>query len=177
MAELGREAGVTGPTAGKWLSILEASQVVYLLRPHHRNFGKRIRKSPKLYLLDVGLATFLLGLRSREAVLQGPSLGPLVETAVVSEWVKLFRNEGLEPPIYYWRSSGGKEVDLVIEFEGRLHGIEIKATATPTPRHADGVAGWAELAGRDAGAVLACRIDRSTGLRPGIRAVPWHLAW
>ncbi len=79
--------------------MLQTSQVVYLLRPFHRNLGKRIRKSPKLFFMDVGLATFLLGLHSRPAVVQGPSLGPLLETAVVTEWVKAFRGSGLEPPL------------------------------------------------------------------------------
>jgi hypothetical protein len=91
MTELGRRIGVTGPTAKRWLSVLEASQVIYLLPPFHRNFGKRIRRSPKLYLLDTGLATFLLGLHTKESVLQGPSLGALAETTVVSEWVKTCR--------------------------------------------------------------------------------------
>ncbi len=177
LAELGREAGVSGPTAKQWLSVLEASQIVYLVPPYHRNFGKRIRKSPKLYLLDPGLATFLLGLHSGEAVLQGPSAGALVETAVVSEWVKACKNRGAHPGLYHWRSSAGHEVDLVIEHDGRLHGLEVKATATPTPHHAEGLAVWLELAGRSARGALACRVDRPTTLRQGIRAVPWHLGW
>ena len=74
--------------------MLETSQIVYLLQPYYRNYGKRIRKSPKLYLLDPGLATFLLGLHTPEAVLQGPSLGALAETAVVGEWVKACRQTG-----------------------------------------------------------------------------------
>ena len=84
MTQLGREVGVSGPTVKRWLSVLESSQIVYLLQPYYRNFGKRIRKSPKLYLLDTGLATFLLGLHTPQAVLQGPSLGALAETAVIS---------------------------------------------------------------------------------------------
>lgn len=177
LAELGREAGVSGPTARQWLSLLEASQIVHLVRPFHRNLGKRIRKSPKLYLLDPGLATFLLGLHSREAVLQGPSAGALVETAVVSEWVKACRNRGEQPGLYYWRSSAGHEVDLIIEHDGGFYGLEVKATATPTPHHAENLARWLDLAGRSARGVLACRVDRPMALRSGIRAVPWHLAW
>ncbi|MBZ5639909.1 MAG: ATP-binding protein [Acidobacteriia bacterium] len=177
LAELGREAGVSGPTAKQWLSVLEASQIVILVRPYHRNLGKRVRKSPKLYLIDTGLATFLLGLHSPEAVLQGPSAGALVETAVVSEWLKACRNRGEQPGLYYWRSSAGHEVDLVIEHDGKLFGLEVKATATPTPHHADGLARWLDLAGRSARGALACDVDRPLALRPGIRAVPWHLAW
>ncbi len=177
LAEMGREAGVTGPTAKQWLSVLQASQVVHLLPPYHRNFGKRIRKSPKLYFLDPGLASFLLGLHTREALLQGPALGALVETAVAGEWLKMFRSLGLPPTLTFWRSSGGEEVDIVFEHGARLHGIEVKATATPTPRHADTLARWLQLAGKRARGVLACRIDAPVTLSPGIRAVPWHLAW
>jgi uncharacterized protein len=177
LAELGGELGVSAPTVRQWLSVLQTSQVVYLLRPYHRNLGKRIRKSPKLYLMDAGLATFLLGLHTRSAVLQGPSLGPLVETAVVTEWVKAFRGAGLEPPLSFWRSSDGREVDVVIEYGGRVHAIEVKATETPVPAHAANLAVFATLAGRATRVALACRIEAPLALRPGIRAVPWHLAW
>jgi hypothetical protein len=175
--ELAREAGVSGPTAKKWLSVLQASHVVHLLTPYHRNLGKRIRKSPKLCFVDPGLATFLLGLHSRDALLHGTSLGPLVETAVVGEWLKAFRNFGLPPAIHFWRSSAGEEVDLVMEHEGRLYGIEVKATATPTPHHAEALARFISRAGPTARGVLACRVEAPVALRPGIRAVPWHLAW
>jgi predicted AAA+ superfamily ATPase len=177
LAELGGELGVSAPTVRQWLSVLQTSQVVYLLRPFHRNLGKRIRKSPKLYLMDAGLATFLLGLHTRPAVLQGPSLGPLLETAVVTEWVKAFRGAGLEPPLSFWRASDGREVDLVIEYGGRVHAIEVKATDTPVPGHAASLAAFAALAGGATRAVLACRIGAPAPLRPGVRAVPWHLAW
>ena len=177
MADLGRDAGVTGPTVKHWLGVLEASHVVHLLQPYHRSFGKRVRKSPKIYITDPGLTTFLLGLHSRDAILQGPSVGGLVEAAVLGEWLKAFRCRGIQPPLYFWRSSNGHEVDLVIEYGGRLHALEIKATATPTPQHTAGLARWLEFAGPGARAALACRIDQPVGIAPGMRAVPWHLAW
>ena len=177
MSELGREVGVSSPTAKRWLSVLQTSQIVYLLQPYYRNFGKRVRKSPKLYLLDPALATYLLGLHTKESVLQGPSLGALTETTVVSEWLKAFRQRGEKPSLYYWQSSGDAEVDLIIERGGQLYGLEIKATATPVPRHADRLAKWLELAGSSSRGAIACRIDRPAALRPGVRAVPWHLCW
>jgi predicted AAA+ superfamily ATPase len=177
LTDLGREVGVTGPTARRWLSVLEASHVVHLLPPYHRNFGKRIRKSPKIYLLDPGLATYLMGLHSAEAVLHGPSLGALAETAVISEWLKAVSQAGEDVDLFFWRSSDGIEVDLVLEHQGSLHGLEVKATATPTPHHADALARWLKLAGGQASGAVACRVERPTSLRPGIRAVPWHLAW
>ncbi len=177
MVDLGRDAGISGPTVKQWLTILQASQLVHLLQPYHRNFGKRLVKSPKVYVTDPGLATYLLGLHSRTAVMQGPSLGALTESAVLGEWLKTFRAHGRHASIHFWRSSAGQEVDFILEHDGKLFAIEVKATATPTPRHADGLSAWLDLAGRGARAVLACRVEEPMTLRPGIRAVPWHLAW
>jgi predicted AAA+ superfamily ATPase len=174
---LGRDAGVSGPTVKRWISVLEASQIVHLLPPYHRNFGKRLIKSPKLYFVDAALACYLQGLRSPDAILSGPSAGALMETAVVAEWVKAFRTRGERPPLTFWSSRGAAEVDLLIEWNGQLHGMEVKTTSTPTPHHADGLAAWMELPHGAAHAVLACGIDRAQPLRPGIRAVPWHLKW
>ena len=176
LADLARDVGVSPPTANRWLSVLEASQIVYLLRPYHRHFGKRLTKAPKLFFVDPGLAAFLAGLNDRAALLHGPMLGALTETAVVSEWVKLFHGAGLQPPLYFWRARD-LEVDLLIEWGQRLWALEVKATATPTPHHADALVRWLALAGPDARGVVACQVARPTALRPGVHAVPWHLAW
>jgi uncharacterized protein len=175
MSQLGREIGVTGPTVKHWMSVLETSGVVFLLPPYHRNLGKRIRRSPKVILLDPGLATFLLGLHSAEAIRQGPSFGALVETAVVTEWVKAFRQRGLRPDLWFWQSSSGQEVDLVLEWEGITYGIEVKSTSTPNPVHAEGLARWRVAVGPSARAALACPVRTPRTIRPGIRAIPWCL--
>jgi uncharacterized protein len=177
LAELGREAGVSAPTARQWLSVLEAGQVVFLLPPYHRNLGKRIRKSPKLYLADPALARFLLGLHSRQAIIQGPSFGALAETAVISDWWQTIRNLGARPQPFHWRSSKGTEVDLILEHDGEVYGIEVKATATPTPRQVEGLVEWRGLAGKRVHTVLACQVEQPVTLAPGVRAVPWHLSW
>ncbi|MBL8843998.1 MAG: ATP-binding protein [Planctomycetes bacterium] len=176
-SDLARELGVSAPTAKRWLSVLEASHVVTQLRPWHENFGKRLTKAPKLIFHDPGLAAWLLGLHQREALQAGPSFGALFETAVAGEWLKAFHHAGEPPALHHWRSSGGLEVDLVLERDGRLYAIETKATATPTPRHAEGLAKWLALAGPRARGVVACRVESPVTLAPGIRAVPWHLAW
>ena len=100
-----------------------------------------------------------------------------METAVVTEWVKAFRQRGEMPSLYHWRASGALEVDLVVERNGHLYGLEVKATATPLPGHAESLARWLDLAGAHAHGALACNIDAPVALRPRIRAVPWHLAW
>jgi uncharacterized protein len=175
LADLGRDVGASGHTIRSWLSVLEASHVVYLLRPYHRNFGKRLTKSPKIYFLDPGLASFLTGLHDAEALEHGPSFGALFETSVVGEWIKAFRAAGEVPPLYFWRSSSGLEVDIVVERNARLYGIEVKATSTPLPRHAEPLREWLSMAGAAARGVVACRTDVRLSIAPGVAAVPWHL--
>lgn len=174
--DLARDVGIAPTTARRWLSVLEASQVVHQVQPWFENYGKRIAKASKLVFLDVGLCAALMGLRSVEAMQNGPAAGALAETAVIAEWIKAFRSRGHEPRIYHWNAHGGVEIDLVIEWDGRLHAIEVKSTATPTPTHAAGLRQWLGWAGPSARGAVACLVDRPTSLVPGIRAVPWHLA-
>ncbi|RMF86458.1 MAG: ATP-binding protein, partial [Nitrospirae bacterium] len=134
-AALAREVGISQPTAKAWGDLLQASYVAYLLRPFHRNYGKRVVKRPKLYLLDPGLVCTLTRQPSGEAALAGPLGGPLLEGWVVAEAVKLFANLGRRPDLYFWRSHDGLEVDLLVGVAGRLLPVEVKLTATPTPRH------------------------------------------
>ena len=172
LTRLARDVGISAPTARRWLNVLVTSRLVHLLPPYHRNFGKRIRKSPKLHILDPGLAGWILGYRTRAAIMQGPALGALAESAVVSELVKAAGHGGGRAQLFHWQDASA-EVDVVVEIDGRLYGIEVKATRTPTPRHAVHLARWCELAG--ARGILACRTERSHTLGHGIRAVPWHL--
>lgn len=174
LADLARDAGISHPTARQWLHVLEASHQVMLLRPYHANLGKRLVKHPKVYFLDTGLACFLVGLHDEAAVLDGPMGGPLVETAVVVEFVKALAHRGEPPALWFWRASDGLEVDLLLERGGRLHPIEIKSTATPRPAHAEGLRRWRERAGtRAADGLLVADVPGSHALIPGVRVVPW----
>ncbi len=176
LSDLARDASVSVPTAKTWLSVLEASHELFLVPPHHRNFGKRLVKAPKLYFTDTALAANLAGLSSEATLLKGPMAGALFETAVVAGWRKAFFNRGLMPSIFHWRSSDGLEVDLLIEREGKLHAVEAKLTASPGAGDAHALSKWLALAGSEAaGAVVACDINESIALLPGIRAVPWWL--
>ncbi len=175
LTDLARDAGVSPPTVRQWLSVLEASHQVLLLRPHFENLGKRVIKSPKLYWLDTGIVSFLLGLRTGEAVLRGPLAGPLFETAVVANLAKLFYHRGLPPPLWYWRSRDGWEIDLLVELEGKLHPVEIKSTTTPRPGHAENLTRWQALAGEKAGrGLLITGAGEASALAPGVRVLPWH---
>lgn len=173
MSELARDVGVSVPTVKKWLSILEASFQIFLLPPHFNNFGKRIIKSPKIYFLDTGIATFLLGLHSSEPLLQGPMKGPLFETMVVSEWVKAFYNRGERPELYYWRSKAGIEVDLIIDRNVRSYPIEIKATSTIMPGHIENLIKWKNLADDKATKGLVIADVQDSFEIKGCRVISW----
>jgi predicted AAA+ superfamily ATPase len=174
MSELARDVGVSVPTIKKWVSVLEASYQIHLLPPHFKNLGKRIIKSPKLYFLDTGIATFLMGLHAKEPTLQGPMIGALFETVVVSEWIKAFYHRGERPELYYWRSGAGMEVDLIVDRNGRLHPIEIKATSTLLPRHAESLNKWRAIAGKlSSKGVIVADIPRSFALKD-CRAISWR---
>lgn len=130
LSALGADCGVTGVTAREWLSVLEASYLVMRLQPYHRNFGKRLVKSSKLYFLDTGLAAWLLGIRDAETLAVHPQRGALFENWVVTEKIKQSLNRGETPNLSFWRDSAGHEVDLIEENALAICPIEIKSGAT-----------------------------------------------
>jgi len=175
LAELARDGAVSATTARRWLSVLEASGLWIRLPPWTRSVTKRLVKSPKLYPVDTGLSAFLTGHRDSEVLWNGPLKGPLFETAVLGEILKVFHNAGDLPAVHFWRSSDGMEVDFVIEAQGKLHGIEAKATQTAAPRLADGLLAWRKLVGNEAGrTAVACDVRERQPLAPGIEAIPWR---
>lgn len=130
---LANEAEVTVPTVTAWLSILEASYIIFLLKPYHRNYNKRLVKSPKIYFHDTGLAASLLGLSSREQLSTHYLRGELFENLIITEHVKSQYALGVDPSIYFWRDSNQNEVDLLIEQKDKLYAVEIKSSATLNP--------------------------------------------
>jgi len=133
LVSLATDAGISHTTARQWLSVLESSELVFLLQPYHRNFGKRLVKTPKLYFTDTGLAAWLVGIRDPELLALHPMRGTLFETWVVSEFRKFRLNRGLAPDLYFWRDNNGLEADLVFETDRGLQCIEIKSSQTVTP--------------------------------------------
>lgn len=129
---LASETGISHTTARAWLSVLEASDIVFLLQPYHQNFGKRLVKSPKLYMVDVGLSCWLLGIRQTELLSLHPMRGALFETWVVGEFLKSRLNAGLPPDIYFWRDNNGLEADLVFDTPAGLQVVEVKSGQTVT---------------------------------------------
>lgn len=130
MQGLGGDAGVSHTTAREWISVLEASYVLFRLPPLHANVSKRLIKSPKLYFYDVGLAAYLLGIENERQIFSHPLKGALFENLVVMEALKHRYNRGLRSNLHFYRDSTGHEVDLLASFADRLVGIEIKAGAT-----------------------------------------------
>jgi predicted AAA+ superfamily ATPase len=129
--DLSKDAGISEPTAKKWLSILAATGLVYLLRPFAVNVEKRLVKTPKLYFMDTGLAAYLCRWTSPEVLSAGAVAGAFFETFVVSEIIKSYANRGIEAPLYFWRDKEQREIDLVFWKDGTLYPVEIKKTATP----------------------------------------------
>lgn len=133
LSELGRDLGLAVNTVKAWISVLEATYQIVLLRPYFANLGKRLVKRPKLYFLDTGTLCYLVGLRDPAHAAAGPMAATILEAAVVAEVLKGFLHRGEEAPLYFWRTATGIEVDLVVESGGRLIPIEVQTAATATP--------------------------------------------
>ena len=130
-SEIAKEVDISEPTAKSWLSILVSSNLVYPLQPYYKNINKRMTKMPKIYFLDTGLCSYLTGWSSPEVIQKGAMNGAFFETFVVSEILKSYLHNGQTPLMYVYRDTTQKEVDLLIEKNGKLNPIEKKLTANP----------------------------------------------
>ncbi len=175
LSDLSRDLGVAVNTVKAWVRVLEASQQVVLLRPYHRSLGKRLIKSPKLFVTETGLLCHLLGLRDADHAVSGPAAGALFETAVFGEILRAFLHQGETPRVFFWRTAAGDEVDFVVERQGRLVPIEAKLTKTPTPRHARSIERFRSAYGRAAEpGILVCLVDEPAAVTRDCRAVPFE---
>ena len=150
LSGLASDCGISHVTAREWLTVLEAGYIVFLLRPYHRNFGKRLVKTPKLYFLDTGLAAHLMGIRDAATLSIHAQRGALFETWVVGEHVKRAFHAGQPADLYFWRDSAGHEVDLLLEEAGKLRALEIKSGATLVGEWLDALRKWQGFAGGEA---------------------------
>lgn len=130
-ASLARDIGVDSKTVKRWLSILQASNIIYLLQPFSLNINKRIIKTPKVYFTDTGLVCYLCRWLTPETLANGAMAGSIYETFIVSEILKSYYNAGKEPDLYFFRNTDGQEVDLLFYRDGKLYPIEIKKTSSP----------------------------------------------
>ncbi|MFQ5503670.1 MAG: ATP-binding protein, partial [Planctomycetota bacterium] len=135
-ADLSRDLGISAKTVKAWVTVLEASGQAKVVKPFHSNLSKRLVKRPKVYFLDTGVLAYLLGVESDEQVHRGIAAGPLFETAVFNQLVKLLAHRGSVPRIFFWRTAAGHEVDFLLDFGTRLVPVEAKLTASPASRDA-----------------------------------------
>ncbi len=133
-ADLAKDTDIAPNTAKSWLSILQASGIVYLLRPYYSNLSKRLIKSPKLIFLDTGLCSYLTGWSTPETLESGAMSGQIFETWVIVEILKSYLHSGNSAPLYFYRDRSKKEIDLLIIKDGIAYPIEIKKTASPSAR-------------------------------------------
>ncbi len=172
-ANLASDCGVSVDTARRWVSVLKTSFIVFLLPPHHRNFNKRVVKSPKLYFYDTGLLCQLLGIRETSQIVSHPLRGPIFENHVVAEVAKAYLHHRRTPPIFFWRDRTGHEIDLLIEEGNLLHPVEIKSGNTMSPDMLDRLLWWTKLAGLppDAGTLVYGGDEAFTRNKVPVR--PW----
>ncbi|MCP4681742.1 MAG: ATP-binding protein [Desulfobacterales bacterium] len=177
MADLSRDLGIAVNTARAWLSVLEATHQVTVLRPYFANVGKRLVKTPKVYFSDVGTLCYLAGLKDPEHAAAGPLGGAIMETAVLSEIIKTLTHSGMEPQVYFWRTMAGSEVDIVVETGGKLVPIEVKLSATPRPAMATAVKTFQkDLGDKALPGYVVHPGDISLPLGQGVTALPFtHL--
>lgn len=142
LSDLARDLGVAVNTVRAWLSVLEATHQILILRPYFANVGKRLVKTPKVYFTDTGTLCHLVGLRDPVHAAASPMAGAILETAVLAEIVKTLAHRGTSPQVYFWRTAAGEEVDIVVQSAGRLVPIEVKRSATPSPAMARAISAF-----------------------------------
>jgi len=131
LTSLANDAGISVNTAKSWLSLLEASFVLYQLQPYYKNFNKRLIKAPKIYFYDTGLACSILNINTPQMIHTHYLYGSLFENFVISEIIKMQHHAGQKPTVYYWRDNNGVEIDCIVEdTSGHIHALEIKGGAT-----------------------------------------------
>ncbi|MDR1395932.1 MAG: ATP-binding protein [Deltaproteobacteria bacterium] len=172
MADLARDAEISQATCKKWLSILEAGGLIYLLEPYFPNITKRLVKAPKLYFLDTGLAAWLIGWSSAEVLKNGIMAGAFFETWVIGELLKSWLHNGQDPPFFYYRDRDQREIDLLIYQDDTLYPLEIKMTASPKISHVRHFQVLEKLKKPIGPGGLICLTDRSLPLTEKIRTVP-----
>ncbi|MBK8432615.1 MAG: ATP-binding protein [Chloroflexi bacterium] len=170
---LANDAGISPNTAKAWLSLLEASYIVYLLRPYHQNFSKQVIKSPKLYFYDSGLVCSLLGLKTAEQVATHYLKGALFENLVINEFMKRALNQGARPSLYFWQDSTGNEIDCLLKEGENVAAVEIKAGQTFNQSFFRHLRQWQNLSGSpEPNSYVVYGGDRTWSTQDG-----WLIGW
>lgn len=173
LSSLASDCGITHTTARRWISVLEASFLIVLLRPHHHNFGKRLIKSPKLYFLDTGLLCFLLQIQRARDLHHHAARGPIFESLVLSELYKNYVHQGKPPMLSFWRDTGGHEIDFLIDQGNRLVPVEAKSAQTVAGDFFEGIAYWRDLRRQPQGPAALVYGGHQAFIRNGVAVTPW----
>jgi len=173
VAALSNECGVEVKTVNSWLGILQSSYIIYLLPPHHKNYNKRVVKTPKLYFIDTGLACSLLGIRSVGELENSHYRGALFENYVISELFKNKFNSGSGTNIFFWRDNKGIEVDVLLDSGSKLLPIEIKAAQTFNEEYIKNIQRWNEFS-RQKGGILVYNGLQEFERKDKIRVKNWR---
>lgn len=173
-SRIGNDCGLNHGTVTKWFSILETSYIAFRLAPHHRNFRKRLVKTPKLYFWDTGLAIQLLGIETPGQLSTHPLRGALFENWILVELMKIRLNQGKSLRHSFWRNNTGLEVDLVLDVAGRLCPVEMKSGMTLASDWFAGLRGWMELAGDAAFDPCLFYGGSVASNEAGVQVLPWR---
>ena len=171
---LGEECGVSHNTILEWISVLEASFIVYRLKPYYKNYNKRLVKKPKLYFTDTGLVCSLLGIKKKEELDYHFLKGAIFETFIINEVLKANYNIGGRFEIFYWRDNHKKEIDLIIDIGVKQLGIEIKSSGTVNEKYFDGLKYWKELTKIDTDDLYLIYGGAENMIRNGMNVVSWN---
>lgn len=174
-SRIGNDCGLNHGTVAKWLSILEASYIAFRLPPHHRNYRKRLVKTPKLYFWDTGLACRLLGIEHSGQLATHPLRGAVFENWVVSELMKGRYNRLQKSNLFFWRNNTGMEVDVLAERSGKLQPVEIKSGSTIASDWTAGLHRWLELAGDEAIEPTMVYGGEPQWTERGVEMLPWRM--
>lgn len=175
LESISNEIGISVPTATRWLSILQTSNIIYILEPYYNNIMKRAIKTPKVYFLDTGLAAYLTKWKNKDVLESGTMAGNYFENYVIVEIIKSYYNSGeLRPPVYFYRDKEKREIDLIIEENGRLYPIEIKKSANPSKDMIKNFKVLEKVKEVGEGAVI-CMYDNVIDLDEKNKAIPYSL--
>jgi predicted AAA+ superfamily ATPase len=179
MSEISRDVGISVPTVKQWLSVLQASNQIFLLEPYYRSLGKRLFKSPKLYFTDTGLAAFLMGFHSPQALWSNPQVGALWENYVIIQWLRWRDWHSPSVSLWYWRDQQGNEVDLILETDQRIVAIECKMTERPSLRDIKGIQKLSAFYGEEmiSHAYIACSTQHTFDLNKQVTAQSGWEVW
>lgn len=170
--EIAKECGISFTTAKRWLSLLETSRLIYLLRPYTKNITKRIIKSPKLYFTDTGVLVYLLRYPDANTLLVGPQNGAVFENMIISELLKYKLNHQSNYELYFYRDSNQNEIDIVLDYGQSTKLLEVKLTATPQEQHFNTLKKIINIFPKPKGFLVSFNNEKIT-LTNNITIVPW----